>query len=840
MNGKNDCVAPLDFPKLIHNRPGLARIDYRIGTYSHFREAMLRSLDRNAKLSGWTHREPDDPGIALLEGAAVVGDILTLYQEAYANEVYLRTALWRESISELVRLLGYRMSPAIGGGSTFAFEVRGDDTVRIPVGFPVKAELEAHGPADFETVAAITAHPELGVFQLHRKARLAAIQDGLATFSAVTSELEDRMGTLEPGNRLYLVKDPSRTDSQRQIVVVKEVEELFDWTHITVEGSWQKDAVSAPLTAFKLGRSFRHFGYNAPAASVSMLHGAVTADSGSDEEAFDGVKSYPLSAEVDDLAVGSTMLVELEPDWSDGIEGERAFFETQITATSNRTWSSGVMTGATTVVTLDSSSALASETYSNPLGMHYFEVLGESLGVRGAREADPAGNLGTLHFYGSSDSYELLDGRRLMFVHEDGTSEILTVSTESADVANPGLKRLYVPEFTEPFEIDDFPLFDESPVTVYGNLADATQGATKKEVSLGNGDSRQQFQTFKVPKSPLTYLNSVGETPPEAPELDVYVEDRLWQRVPSFFGHGPEERIYVVREDLKGDSWVQFGDGKTGRRLPSGLENVTAIQRSGAGAYGALKQGAHPHAGERIDGLGAIHMPAGATGGAAAESGDDAREAAPGRVQSLGRLVGLSDFESEALAIPGVSKARAVWGLVENVPAVQVVVLMDTGRADEFTQVKHILNEYSRCRGPDRFPVEVVQGLRHYVYVSIDVGYGATYRSELVGAAIQDALGARSGGAENARGLFATQTRRFGEPEYASRVTGCVQNVTGVVWAQLRGFDTFGPAAEPDALAVPSAMVLKGQLDGNASGIYSLRDAHLRLRFVAATPEDSC
>ena len=47
---------------------------------------------RRRELAHWTHREPDDPGIALLEVGAVLGDILTFYQELYANEAYLRTA----------------------------------------------------------------------------------------------------------------------------------------------------------------------------------------------------------------------------------------------------------------------------------------------------------------------------------------------------------------------------------------------------------------------------------------------------------------------------------------------------------------------------------------------------------------------------------------------------------------------------------------------------------------------------------------------------------------------------------------------------------------------------
>src|SRR5262245_43515682 len=104
-------VDPFEFPRRPTNRPGLDHIDYRIGRYADFVEAMRRSIDAAPELSGWTHRLPDDPGIALLEGAAILCDILTFYQEHYGNEAYLRTARWRESVAELVRLTGYRLAP---------------------------------------------------------------------------------------------------------------------------------------------------------------------------------------------------------------------------------------------------------------------------------------------------------------------------------------------------------------------------------------------------------------------------------------------------------------------------------------------------------------------------------------------------------------------------------------------------------------------------------------------------------------------------------------------------------------------------------------------------------
>ncbi len=119
-SGSSHCEGKLQFPKLLTNRPGLPHIDFRIGAYPDFLEAIMRRLNTDPVLSSWTYRGSDDPGIALLEGAAVLGDILTFYQELYANEAYLGTALWRESVADLVRLTGYLLSPGVGGKASFA------------------------------------------------------------------------------------------------------------------------------------------------------------------------------------------------------------------------------------------------------------------------------------------------------------------------------------------------------------------------------------------------------------------------------------------------------------------------------------------------------------------------------------------------------------------------------------------------------------------------------------------------------------------------------------------------------------------------------------------------
>jgi hypothetical protein len=88
----------------------LSKFDYRLGTYSTFREAFLKLLDSQEAfpLRGWTYRGSDDPAIAIMEGASILCDILAFYQNLYANEAHLGTARERKSVTELKQLKEYQ------------------------------------------------------------------------------------------------------------------------------------------------------------------------------------------------------------------------------------------------------------------------------------------------------------------------------------------------------------------------------------------------------------------------------------------------------------------------------------------------------------------------------------------------------------------------------------------------------------------------------------------------------------------------------------------------------------------------------------------------------------
>lgn len=106
----------------------------------------IRPLDR------LTTRDPSDFSIALLDAWAVVGDIVTFYQERLVDEAYLRTATERRSVVELGRLVGYEPRPGVAAGVHLAFTLQDGHDVEIPAGTLAKSTPPPGGlPQPFET-----------------------------------------------------------------------------------------------------------------------------------------------------------------------------------------------------------------------------------------------------------------------------------------------------------------------------------------------------------------------------------------------------------------------------------------------------------------------------------------------------------------------------------------------------------------------------------------------------------------------------------------------------------------------------------------------------------------
>ncbi|MCB1036992.1 MAG: putative baseplate assembly protein [Acidobacteria bacterium] len=152
-------------PAALENRPGLSALSYRVGTHGRFKSSMLSALSALPALQHLTTREEDDLGIALLDGWAAVLDVLTFYQERWAQEGYLRTAVERRSLLELARTIGYELRPGVAARTYLAFTLDGSPGSPAEVVLPAGTRAQSSPgqdelPQPFETRNELLARPE--------------------------------------------------------------------------------------------------------------------------------------------------------------------------------------------------------------------------------------------------------------------------------------------------------------------------------------------------------------------------------------------------------------------------------------------------------------------------------------------------------------------------------------------------------------------------------------------------------------------------------------------------------------------------------------------------------
>jgi predicted phage baseplate assembly protein len=314
-------------------------------------------------------------------------------------------------------------------------------------------------------------------------------------------------------------------------------------------------------------------------------------------------------------------------------------------------------------------------------------------------------------------------------------------------------------------------------VTITANIALATHGETIQgspgsagEV-LGSGDGSQVFQRFVLRQPPLTYVSastpSGGQT-----TLEVRVNDLLWREVPTFYGHGPEERIYVTRTDDAGNTTVMFGDGKTGARLPTGQENVKAKYRKGIGLPGLLKANQLTQLLTRPLGVKGVTNLLAPSGAEDREKLDEARRNAPLTVLTLGRVVSLQDYEDFARSFSGISKALATWVWSGERRTVLVTVAGANGaevKAD--SELSTNLVKALRQFGDPGVSLMLASYQPRLFRLSAAIKVDAGFLSDKVLAAVEQKL----------RTSFSFEARTFGQPVHLSEITAVMQNVPGVM-----------------------------------------------------------
>ncbi len=338
-------------------------------------------------------------------------------------------------------------------------------------------------------------------------------------------------------------------------------------------------------------------------------------------------------------------------------------------------------------------------------------------------------------------------------------------------------------------------LFDRTTVSVLANVAPATHGETRREV-LGAGDASKRFQRFRLRQKPLTYVPAPVAGGGES-TLEVRVNGVLWHEAPDLYQLGPRDRRYALRRDDEGNTTVRFGDGVHGARLPSGVENVEAVYRTGIGLPGLVGEERISLLATRPLGVKSVTNPVPATGAADPEARDQARRNAPMTVLTLDRVVSLRDFEDFARSFSGIGKAQArmLWAAGRRLVHLTVAGVGGAPVTPGSALDRNFREALDRLRDP--FQALAVETYEHLLFrlrlkVKVDPDYGR----EIVLAGVEAAL----------RQVFSFAARDFGQSVFLSAVMAVAQGVAGVTYVDvdLLYRDDESPALEDRLTALPA------------------------------------
>lgn len=196
-------------------------------------------------------------------------------------------------------------------------------------------------------------------------------------------------------------------------------------------------------------------------------------------------------------------------------------------------------------------------------------------------------------------------------------------------------------------------------LVIHGNVVDAGHGVMRPQRVLGSGDATRSHQLFTLDVDDLSFVPDASMTSGVGAALTVRVVDETWAQVDNLKDSGPTDKHYQVRLDEDGKASIGFGDGRHGRRLPSGGNNLRVAFRQGVGGAGNLEAGSLTKLVKPHPLLEQVLQPIESSGGADRESTSNLRSNAASTLLALGRAVSLKDFAQLARGHSSIWQARA-------------------------------------------------------------------------------------------------------------------------------------------------------------------------------------
>lgn len=757
-------------PQVIFNPPGRNTISYRVGDYTTFREALLLPLkDRNGEvveqeLINWRPSSKGDLALQMVEWWAYVTDILTFYNERIANQAYLRTADLPESLQRLIRILGYRPRPGIGAQGTVA-ALMSDPTKQftLPKGFPIQSKP---GPGK---------QPQ--IFELDTDTQVISPDTVAVMPPPLPSDLQDNkvkvrlkgvVTTVKVGDNLLLLGNSwTAASKDYAFASVTDVQPEKDPygntnTRVTLSLRQPKSLAIANVKNYRLLKSsrFSHLWQYTADPNLVIKDGTtihleaiarqlkvndpVLFDGGPNSPQLFNVTSY---TEIVWFANGNPLDPTQPPP-------------PPSTPPTQPPPSVPLIPIPHTVIGIQPSLTgnWDSTSISQVLVNYAWQEVGQLIETPAQTFSTTPQALTAV----SPTSFSTHSNQPILIEDTNGQGILATGSVSSDDPSS--LQLTAFPNLSTPLDL-------KPPLQMLFNLLSVSRGQTVSNEILGSGDASIAAQEFMLQKSPLTYLLSGDSSSGNSYKstLQVWVNGVKWKEVPSFYGQAGKALIFVTREDENNNTFVQFGDGVNGARLPSGVNNVVATYRYGSGkdtpAVGTLNVITKPY-----PNLKAIHNPVPVGGGADPDPPQQIRRYAPQSVLTFGRAVSGDDYETIAAQAPGVARAKADW--TWDPDEQRTLVLIYVG--DDASAVNSAKVALRNAADPNR-PVQVKQAIAIPIKLILNLRIDSSYVTTTVVAAVMTAL------LDADTGLFGINAIGISQSIYQSQIYATCQSVAGVI-----------------------------------------------------------
>lgn len=781
----------LIFPPPLSVPAGLSALPLQLATFPKFREAMLHAIASEPALADLRARSGDDYALLLLDMWAYVCDFIAFYREVIGNEQYVRTAQLRPSLRRLIGLLGYVPRPASAATADIAVLADGRQPVLVPAGTQFRSGAFPGGaPQVFETGADATVHPLLNKWTLQRN-RPATVDAGEGYPTLGLHYIwADRKHTTVKAGAVALVQHANGTVAGA--VSIDSVADFPAQDGVTYKQiQWSPPLImagSTPLSDVRLSVPTRKatlwklpivFSGDVVGNTTVTLDGIyrgilkgmlIVIAKGSDLRWF--IIQF-VSEEMRTLPGGGTTTVSTNTTTGTGSNA--------VPSTSSATVTAPPPQAATTILTLDVGVNDPSRRHIN---YWWTDVDRDAIVVHyGFVPAAAA----TMPFFTTLRSGDPLTIATPIEPPADGsvaTRFLLEDKNGLGSEVSGGLD--FTSGAVTPDQGSAIGSTLTMPVQLYGNVVTVSRGESVPSEVLGSGDATIANQSFKLKKKPLTYQPSptAGNESGVVSSLKVYVDGLQWTEVQSFYGVGPADQVYIVRQNDDDESTVTFANP-----LSTGAV-VAASYRFGAGAL-APPAGSIHQLGKPFKGLKGARNPVAASGGSDREPPAALRTSAPQSALLLGRAVSIQDMEAAAARVPGVRAAHAEWSWnkARQRPVVQIWYIGAAGVAQTVLQTLHGLTDPT-------VPIHVEPARPQEADLAISLETDPRRLADDVAAETLAAL------LDPASGLLAPERIGISAALFRSQIFAAVLAVpgavavTGLLWNGAP-FDPYGIAADP-------------------------------------------